>query len=210
MIFDLPTSLDVGGKSWAINSDFRDVLRTLTAFEDPDVSDEEKAFICLHNTYPDLDDMPRGDLQAAFDAAVAFIDHGSVDSGRPSPRTMDWTQDANLIFPAVNKVAGLEVRGVEYMHWWTFMGYFMEIKDTTYATILGLRGKKARGKKLEKDEKEFWNHNRGICELKKRYTEEEIAEIERLKALVDGGRPPSRGGFADFPEILRDFRAENL
>ena len=59
MIFDLPTSLDVGGKSWAINSDFRDVLRTLTAFEDPDVSDEEKAFICLHNTYPDLDDMPR-------------------------------------------------------------------------------------------------------------------------------------------------------
>ena len=96
--------------------------------------------------------MPRGDLQAAFDAAVAFIDHGSVNDGRPSPRTMDWTQDANLIFPAVNKVAGLEVRGVEYMHWWTFMGYFMEIKDTTYAAILGLRGKKAKGKKLEKND----------------------------------------------------------
>ena len=60
MIFDLPTSLEVGGRQWPINSDFRDVLRTLTAFEDPDVSDEEKAFICLHNTYPDLDDMPRG------------------------------------------------------------------------------------------------------------------------------------------------------
>lgn len=184
MIFDLPTSLEFGGKSWPINSDFRDVLRTLTAFEDPDVSDEEKAFICLHNTYPDLDDIPRGDLQAAFDAAVAFIDHGSVNDGRPSPRTMDWTQDANLIFPAVNKVAGLEVRGVEYMHWWTFMGYFMEIRDTTYATILGLRGKKARGKKLEKDEKEFWNHNRGLCELKTRYTEEELAEQERLKAIL--------------------------
>ena len=122
--------------------------------------------------------------QAFQDAAVAFIDHGSVDSGRPSPRTMDWSQDANLIFPAVNRVAGFEVRGVAYMHWWTFMGYFMEIRDTTYATILGLRGKKARGKKLEKDEREFWNHNRGICELKKRYTEEELAEQERLKAIL--------------------------
>lgn len=186
MIFDLPTSLEFGGEAWAINSDYRDVLRTLTAFEDPDVSDEEKVFICLHNTYPDLDDMPRGDLQAAFDAAVAFIDHGSSDDDRPSPRTMDWTQDANLIFPAVNRVAGFEVRGVDYMHWWTFMGYFMEIRDTTYATILGLRGKRAKGKKLDKDEKEFWNHNRGLCELKKRYTEEELEEQERLKAILGG------------------------
>ena len=184
MIFDLPTALEIGGKKWAINSDYRDVLRTLTAFEDPDVSDAEKAFICLHNTYPDMDDIPPEDLQAAFDAAVAFIDHGSAGDGQPSPRTMDWTQDANLIFPAVNKAAGFEVRGVEYMHWWTFMGYFMEIRNTTYATILGLRGKKARGKKLEKDEKEFWNHNRGLCELKKRYTEKELAEQERLKAIL--------------------------
>ena len=184
MIFDLPTSLEFGGKVWGINSDYRDVLRTLTAFEDPDVSDEEKAFICLHNTYPDFEKIPKADLQAAFDAAVAFIDHDSQHDGHPSPRTMDWTQDANLIFPAVNKAAGFEVRGVDYMHWWTFMGYFMEIRDTTYATILGLRGKKAHGKKLEKYEKEFWQHNRGLCELRTKYTEEELEEQARLKAII--------------------------
>ena len=167
MIFDLPTSLDVAGRRWAINSDYRDVLRTLAAFGDPDLTDGEKVAVCLHNTYPDHRDIPPGQAQAAFDAAVAFIDHGG-GAGRPAPRTMDWTQDANLIFPAVNKAAGFEVRGVGYMHWWTFMGYFMEIRDTTYATILGLRGKKARGKKLEKDEQEFWNRNREICELKPR------------------------------------------
>jgi len=193
MIFDLPTSLEVGGRQWAINSDFRDVLRTLTAFEDPDLTDGEKVLICLHNMYPDLDDMPAEDLQAAFDAAVAFIDHGSAGDSRPGPRTMDWTQDAPLIFPAVNRAAGFEVRGVDYMHWWTFMGYFMEIKDTTYAAILGLRGKKAKGKKLEKNELEFWNNNLSLCKLKPRYTEAEQAEIARLAALVDGGRPPSRG-----------------
>jgi hypothetical protein len=99
---------------------------------------------------------------------------------------MDWTQDAPLIFPAVNRVAGFEVRSVDYMHWWTFMGLFMEIHDSVYSTVLSLRGKKARGKKLEKDEREFWQHNRGICELKPRYTQEEIAEKERLKQIIGG------------------------
>ena len=185
MIFELPVALEVNGRKWRINSDFRDVLRTLTAFEDPDVTDEEKAYICLHNTYPELEDMPAGDLQAALDAAVAFIDHGARENG-PSPRMMDWEQDAALIFPAVNKAAGFEVRSAEYLHWWTFMGYFMEIRETTYATVLGLRGKKARGKKLEKDELNFWTQNLGICKLKPRYTEAQKAENERLKQLLGG------------------------
>lgn len=187
MIFDLPTALEFGGQSWAINTDYRDVLRTLTAFEDPNLTDEEKAYICLHNTYPTLKDIPAELMQAAFDAAVEFIDHGGR-SDETGPRTMDWTQDAPLIFPAVNRVAGFEVRSAEYIHWWTFMGYFMEIKDSTYSTVLGLRGKRARGKKLEKDEKEFWKHNRSICELKTKYTDEELEEQEKLRKIIGGER----------------------
>ena len=185
MIFDLPTALEFGGQEWAINTDYRDVLRTLTAFEDPNLTEEEKAYICLHNTYPELAEIPGVLMQAAFDAAIDFIDYGSQDDG-PSPRTMDWTQDAPLIFPAVNKAAGFEVRSAEYIHWWTFIGYFLEIKNSTYATVLSLRGKRARGKKLEKDEKEFWKINQGICELKTRYTDEELEEQERLKRIIGG------------------------
>ena len=184
MIFDLPTSVEFGGRSWAVNSDFRDVLRTLTAMEDPDLSDNEKAYICLHNTYPDLEQIPREQLQAAFDAAVAFIDHGQRVDG-PSPRTMDWEQDAPLLFPAVNRAAGFEVRGVEYLHWWTFLGFFLEIRDSVYASVLGLRNKKARGKKLDKAEQEFWNQNVGLCKLKPRYSEAEQAEIDRMKKILD-------------------------
>ena len=183
MVFDLPTSLEFGGRKWAINSDFRDVLRTLAAFEDPNLTDGEKVFVCLHNTYPALDDIPAGDLQAAFDAAVGFIDCGRRRDG-PGPRTMDWAQDAPMIFPAVNRVAGFEVRSADYIHWWTFVGYFMEIRDSAYATVLGLRGKRARGKKLAQDEQEFWRHNRGICELRPRYTDAELAERERLGELL--------------------------
>ena len=189
MIFDLPNEVEFGGRSWRINTDYRDVLRVLTAFEDQDLDDNEKAFICLHNLYPDLDDIPAEDLQAAFDAAIRFIDAGqqATEEG-PSPRTMDWNQDAPLIFSAVNRSAGFEVRAVEYMHWWTFVGFFMEIRDTTFATVLGLRQKKfgKHRKKLEKHEQEFWNNNRSICELTPRYTEEDLAEKERLKKLLGG------------------------
>lgn len=186
MIYDLPRALEFGGREWAIHTDYRVVLRVLVAFEDPDLTDAEKAYICLHNLYADLADIPRALLQDAFDAAVAFIDRGEQRPEAPKPRTMDWTQDAPLIFPAVNRAAGFEVRSVEYMHWWTFMGYFMEIKDSTYATVLNLRSKKAKGKKLDKDEREYWRENRSICELKTHYSEEELEEQERLKQIIGG------------------------
>lgn len=185
MIFDLPTSLEFGGREWAIETDFRQVLRILTAFEDPDLSDGEKAAICLYNLYVDLEEIPQEQLQAAFDAALAFIDAGQARE-QHGPRTMDWTQDAPLIFPAVNRAAGFEVRSVEYLHWWTFMGYFMEIKDTVYSTVLNLRQKRAHGKKLEKEEQEYWKRNRSICELRTKYTEDDIAEQERLRKIIGG------------------------
>ena len=181
-IFALPRALELGGRSWAIRTDYREVLTILAAFEDLELEDGDRAYVCLHNLYEDFDGMPRELYQAAYDAAMAFIDRGG--DGRPGPRTMDWTQDAPLIFPAVNRVAGFEVRAVEYLHWWTFLGYFMEIRDSTYATVLSLRQKKARGRRLEKHEKEFWQQNAEICRLKSRLTEAEVAEKARLEAIL--------------------------
>ncbi len=186
MIFDLPTSVTFGGREWAINTDYRDVLTILMAFEDAELTDNEKGYVCLNNLYPDFAEIPKDQMQAAYDAAIEFIDHGSADGKKPPRKTMDWTQDAPLIFPAVNHVAGFEVRSAEYIHWWTFLGYFMEIRESTYSTVLSLRQKKARGKKLEKYEQEYWRNNKGICELRRRETAEEKAEKARLLALLDG------------------------
>lgn len=183
MIYDLPRSVTFGGREWEINTDFRDVLTVLEAFEDVDLTDTEKAYVCLYNLYLDYEEIPAEHMQDAFDAAVRFIDCGG---GREphGARTMDWTQDAPLIFSAVNHVAGCEVRALEYLHWWTFIGYFMEIKDSTASTVFSLRQKKARGKKLEKHEREYWDDNRDICEIKSRYTEAEKAEIDKLNAIL--------------------------
>ncbi len=185
MIWDLPQSLEVGGREYSIRTDFRDILRIICAYEDPDLENREKVLVCLTVLYEDFNLMPPKDYEEAIKKATEFIDHGARKK-ESTARTMDWEQDADLIFPAVNAAAGREVREMDYLHWWTFLGFFMSIdRKSTYATVLQLRTKKAKGKKLEKSEREFWNSNQEICRIKKKLSQEEIAERERLNALLN-------------------------
>ena len=184
MIFDLPTTLEVAGRTYDIRTDFRDVLTVLTAMEDPELEPQEKVYVCLAVIYKDMESIPREDMQEAYDAALRFIDNGAKKNPHGSARTIAWEQDAGIMFPAVNKAAGFEIRAAKYIHWWTFMGYFMEIKDSLYAHVLSIRHKKAKGKKLEKWEKDFWAQNRDICVIRAKATEEEEAEKKRLEALL--------------------------
>lgn len=184
MVGKLPRKLSVKGNDYRIRTDYRDILKILIAFNDPNLADEEKVFICLFILYKDFDIIPKGDYEDAFEAAIKFFDYNTEKDSRPGPRTMDWEQDESIMFPAINKVAGFEVRTAKYIHWWTFMGYYMEITEGVFSSVLSLRLKKAKGKKLDKGEREFWNANKAICVLKERLSEEEQAEKDRLNALL--------------------------
>jgi hypothetical protein len=74
-------------------------------------------------------------------------------------KVIDWEKDSQIISSAVNKVANMEVRSVDYLHWWTFLGYFSEVGESVLATVVSIRNKIKRGKKLEKYEKEFMHNN---------------------------------------------------
>ena len=113
-VFALPTELEVAGRRRAIRADYREILNILAAFDDPDLTEAEKAYVCLHNLYVDFDRMQPGTYAEAYRAAVAFIDHGLGGQGG-GPRTVDWEQDAPLLFPAVNRAAGYEVRDAAFL-----------------------------------------------------------------------------------------------
>ena len=182
MFWELPQSLEVAGVEYDIDSDFRTVLRVLAAYGDPELSDSEKALVCLANVYIDAASIPAEHLQEAYEAAVRFIDNGQEPEER-GPRAMDWEQDAPLIFPAVNSVAGFEVRLTDYLHWHTFLGYFMEIRDGVFSAVMRLRRKRNKNQKFDKSENEFWNGNRKICELKVKLTAEEQEVYDRFDKL---------------------------
>ena len=185
MIGELPVSLEVNGVTRSIRSDFRDILTVLTSFSDPELEDSEKVYVCLKIVFEEFDAIPSADYQLAFDAALSFIE-GGVKSGEKAnhPAVMDWVQDEPILFPAINKVAGFETRSVKYIHWWTFLGYYMEISDGIFAQVASIRAKKAKGKKLEKWEREFWSANKSLCVIKPKLTEEEKEEKEALNKLL--------------------------
>lgn len=188
MIGELPRTVCVHGVEYDVRTDFRDILKIVTAFSDPELEDDEKVYICLFIFYEDFDAIPRRDYEEAFKEAIRFIDHnvedGEEEDPRKSPRVMDWEQDEAIMFPAINKVAGFETRSADYVHWWTFMGYYMEISEGVFSNVLSIRLKKAKGKQLEKWEREFWTSNKGLCVLKTKLSAEEQAEKDRLNALL--------------------------
>ena len=165
MLGRLPQTLKVAGKEYRIRSDFRSVLRIIEAFGDDALDDREKTYVLLKQLYTDFDKMPAEHITEAYKQAAWFLRCGQPEETKEHRKTVYWQQDEPLIFPAVNKAAGTEVRLTKYMHWWTFMGFFQSIdNESTYGCVLMLRQKRMKGKKLEKWEQEYWTANRDICE----------------------------------------------
>ena len=83
---------------------------------------------------------------------------------------MDWEQDYSLIIAPINRVIGGEVRSVEYMHWYTFLAAYQEIGDCTFAQVVRIRDHLARGKSLDKSDREWYRKNRHLVDFKRKYT----------------------------------------
>lgn len=195
MIGCLPTSLTVDGAEYAIRSDYRNVLQCLEAFNDPDLRAADKWLVAMllmfeeFNTIEDVEAAISGGFNAkdAIEQIQWFIAAGkeTKEKDDKKPPSYSWTQDEQMIFSSVNNVAKQEVREVEYMHWWTFLGYFNEIGEGTFSFIVNIRNKLANGKKLEKYEKEFLQKNKDLVLIKKPLTEEEKEQERELQSLVD-------------------------
>lgn len=69
--WDLPITVQVAGRVFAIRSDFRAVLDALAALADPDLTQQEQYIACLQILYPRWKELP--DANAALRAAFTFI-----------------------------------------------------------------------------------------------------------------------------------------
>lgn len=179
----LPESAEIGGTIYQLNTDFRDMLEIMQYLDDPDRPEYLRWMIAVALFYDG--EIPDEHLTEAMEYLADFISCGDKDT-KPGPKLLDWEQDAQAIVADVNKVAGTEIRSIPYMHWWTFLSYFQAIGEGQLSTLISIRDKLRRGKKLEKWEQEYYRKNKGRVDLKKRYSAEELAEQERLKNLLGG------------------------
>ncbi len=178
----LPKTARIGDTEYPIHTDFRDILEIFTWLGDESLPEFIRWQVALALFYEGQ--IPREDQTQAIRFLGDFISCGQP--GAPGPKLLDWQLDAELIISDVNRVAGREIREVPYIHWWTFLGWFQAIGEGQLSTVVAIRDKLRRGKKLEAWERDYYRSHRSRVELKKARTPAEEAEIARLNALLEG------------------------
>lgn len=194
-MFEIPITLEIGGKQYNIRNkgDYRMVLDCFAAMNDIELTEQERVYCSLiifyeeFNCIEDLANCPY--LKDAVHQMYWFFNCGD-DKGvgaNKNYKLIDWEGDSQLIASAINNVANTEVRLCEYIHWWTFMGYYLAIGESPLATVVGIRNKIMEGKKLEKHETKFKNDNPQYFLWNSKTIEDREAEEAVMSLWNSGG-----------------------
>ena len=167
-MYALPITFDIEGKTYHIRDkgDYRMVLECFNALNDVELSEMERIITSIFIFYSDFEGVEdvlllyEKELEELISKMFDFMNCGGQQAGSKTDfKAVDWEADEQLICSAINNVANTEIRSVEYCHWWTFMGYYCAIGESPLSTVVGIRSKIAKGKKLEKYENEFRRDN---------------------------------------------------
>ena len=175
MIWSLPVSVDIDGKQHFIRNkcDYRVILDVICALNDNELTEEEKIKCALFIFYEDVSQIKNFDK--AIKEMFAIISYGAEEENTNNqPQLMDWEHDFQQLSPPISRVLGYDVRTPDkYTHWYTFLGGYMEIGECTFATIVSIRSKLSKGKKLEKWELDYLREHRKMIDLPQKLTSEE-------------------------------------
>ena len=79
----------------------------------------------------------------------------------------------------INHILGTECRSLSYLHWRTFLSAYLEIPpESVFSRVLRIREKLRTGKKLEKNERSWYNKNRDLVHLRPKFSKAEKKLIE--------------------------------
>lgn len=163
---ELPRKIKINETVYDINYDFRTVINILLAFEDTELTDEEKMYIMVRNLY--VDEVPEEDIEEAIKKAIKFIDLGKEEdnSRRESDtRTYSFEKDASYIFSGINQTHHIDLEEKKDLHWWKFMSMFMDMSpDCMFGELIYYRKRKAEGK-LNKEERKQYEKIKDLVDL---------------------------------------------
>lgn len=183
LVDQMPTAIEIDGREYEINSDFRSCLRIILAFEDPGLATIEKQIILLDKLYKEHPENTR----KAFEKGIRFLNGGEESQEKESMRLYSFEKDSKFIMSAFQQTHGIDLETVE-MHWWKFLALFMDTgSETTFSGIVSLRKRLNTGT-ATKEEKAVaieMNDVLELPELDNRTLDERESENEFLKQVKD-------------------------
>ncbi len=176
-----PTKINVNNKVLRINSDFRNCIKIIEAFEDDELFDEEKYLIIIKRLY--IDEVKEEDLEQAIIKGIKFLDLGEENENNEEniKRLYSFSKDDSYIYTGIRQSHNIDLNSIEYLHWWNFVYLFLDIgQDCMFNQLVYYRKRKNEGK-LTKDEKKVYISMRKILDLD--YEEENEEDDEFMRQL---------------------------
>lgn len=179
----LPREKVIQGVSYALHTDYRDILEIIACLENKELPELFRWQIALALFYEPLP--PAAQRREAMEYMAEFISCGSVADN--APPLMSWQQDAGAIIADINQVSGREIRREKYIHWWTFLSWFHSIGQGQLSYLVSLRSKLRRGEKLDLAEQAFFRSHRNQVLLQPESAQAQ-AEKRRLEKRLQEGK----------------------
>lgn len=192
-MYEVPKAITIDGETFKIrkDGDYRMVIDCFMALDDPELEKKDRisaAMIIFYEGIDSVSDFVKfPDVEKAFKEMGAFFNCGQTGSSNSiNYKLIDWERDSQLICSAVNNVAKVEIRDIPYLHWWTFMGYYMSAGDSVLGTVISIRNKIVKGQKRDKGEQEFMRNNPQYFAWSAKNAEQQALDEEARKLWNSG------------------------
>ena len=190
LIDELPESVEIDGKEWQINTDFRVGILFELCIQDDTLSDMEQALTIINLVFPNIPN----NLPAAMEAAIWFYRCGEESDTKKANATEEeaprqkliysFEHDADWIYAAFLETYGIDLSECS-MHWWKFKALLRALPETAqFVKIMGYRSMKITDT-MSKKEKEYYRKMKKIYALPLSATEKEYTD-KLTAALING------------------------
>lgn len=173
----LPDKVEVDGRKYRLDLDFRNVLRMIEIMSREDLLSEARNYLALKCV---MRRVPKN-VGQAMTAVSAILFPKTKKKGDKGPKLTDYAQDADLIRAAFLQCYGVNLWR-EKLHWFEFTGLLAGLPEgSRYIDIVGIRAKP-----LPEPTKYNAKERQWLIEAKQRYAIEKTAkeEEEALQASL--------------------------
>lgn len=196
LIDKLPREVEINGKMYEINSDFRTSILFEQLIEDDEVEEYEKGLMAL-NLYFNLNDLKEADLEEALNKIYWFYSCGKDESyindssnGKKSTKEEEqiynWDYDDEYIYAAFLDQYKIDLQDIEFLHWWKFKAMFNSLKeDHKISEIMKYRSIDLNDIK-DKEEKKLYKKMKELYKLPKKIDKAEEEKKNRIAEILMG------------------------
>lgn len=186
----LPEGIEIGGRRYRLDLDFRNVLRMMEILARDDLIPPARRWLALKCVMR----RPPRDTEAALEAlrAMLFPARPKDSDGK---RLTSFDQDADLIRAAFRQAYGIDLYR-DRLHWLEFSALLAALPEgSRYSEVLGIRARPMpAATKYNQAEREWLAKAKAACALEMSDDDRERAYAEGVKSVFAGLLAWAKGG----------------